>query len=97
MADEKVTYEVAARFTGEGELRRGAAEFDRLADKSKTALSTTTAGGPIAAAGKAWRGMATRLAVAAAAALGGGTGPPRAYGTLLAGGAAHTTPQRRRT
>ena len=44
MADEKVTYEVAARFTGEGELRRGAAEFDRLADKSKAALSTTTAG-----------------------------------------------------
>ena len=34
MADEKVTYEVAARFTGEGELRRGASEFDRLAAKA---------------------------------------------------------------
>lgn len=38
MADEKATYEVEAKFTGEGELRRGAAEFDRLADKGKAAL-----------------------------------------------------------
>ena len=94
MADEKVTYEVAARFTGEGELRRGAAEFDRLADKSKAALSTTTAGGPIAAAGNAWRGMATGLAVASAAFVGVGLAAGQAYATLRAGAELQTTTER---
>ena len=94
MADEKVTYEVAARFTGEGELRRGAAEFDRLADKSKAALSTTTAGGPIAAAGNAWRGMATGLAVASAAFVGVGLAAQQAYATLRAGAELQTTTER---
>ena len=94
MADEKVSYEVAARFTGEGELRRGAAEFDRLADKSKTALSTTTAGGPIAAAGNAWRGMATGLAVASAAFVGVGLAAQQAYATLRAGAELQTTTER---
>ena len=94
MADEKVTYEVAARFTGEGELRRGASEFDRLADKSKAALSTTTAGGPIAAAGNAWRGMATGLAVASAAFVGVGLAAQQAYATLRAGAELQTTTER---
>jgi hypothetical protein len=94
VADEKVTYEVAARFTGEGELRRGAAEFDRLADKSKAALSTTTAGGPIAAAGNAWRGMATGLAVASAAFVGVGLAAQQAYATLRAGAELQTTTER---
>ncbi len=94
MADEKVTYEVATRFTGEGELRRGAAEFDRLADKSKAALSTTTAGGPIAAAGNAWRGMATGLAVASAAFVGVGLAAQQAYATLRAGAELQTTTER---
>ena len=94
MADEKVSYEVAARFTGEGELRRGAAEFDRLADKSKAALSTTTAGGPIAAAGNAWRGMATGLAVASAAFVGVGLAAQQAYATLRAGAELQTTTER---
>jgi hypothetical protein len=94
VADEKVTYEVAARFTGEGELRRGAAEFDRLADKGKAALSTTTAGGPIAAAGNAWRGMATGLAVASAAFVGVGLAAQQAYATLRAGAELQTTTER---
>jgi hypothetical protein len=94
VADEKVTYEVATRFTGEGELRRGAAEFDRLADKSKAALSTTTAGGPIAAAGNAWRGMATGLAVASAAFVGVGLAAQQAYATLRAGAELQTTTER---
>jgi hypothetical protein len=94
VADEKVTYEVAARFTGEGELRRGASEFDRLADKSKAALSTTTAGGPIAAAGNAWRGMATGLAVASAAFVGVGMAAQQAYATLRAGAELQTTTER---
>ena len=94
MADEKVSYEVATRFTGEGELRRGAAEFDRLADKSKAALSTTTAGGPIAAAGNAWRGMATGLAVASAAFVGVGLAAQQAYATLRAGAELQTTTER---
>jgi hypothetical protein len=94
VADERVSYEVAARFTGEGELRRGAAEFDRLADKSKAALSTTTAGGPIAAAGNAWRGMATGLAVASAAFVGVGLAAQQAYATLRAGAELQTTTER---
>jgi hypothetical protein len=94
VADEKATYEVAARFTGEGELRRGAAEFDRLADKGKAALSTTTAGGPIAAAGNAWRGMATGLAVASAAFVGVGLAAQQAYATLRAGAELQTTTER---
>jgi hypothetical protein len=94
VADEKVSYEVAARFTGEGELRRGAAEFDRLADKGKAALSTTTAGGPIAAAGNAWRGMATGLAVASAAFVGVGLAAQQAYATLRAGAELQTTTER---
>jgi hypothetical protein len=94
VADERVSYEVAARFTGEGELRRGAAEFDRLADKSKAALSTTTAGGPIAAAGNAWRGMATGLAVASAAFVGVGMAAQQAYATLRAGAVLQTTTER---
>ena len=91
---DRVSYEVAARFTGEGELRRGAAEFDRLADKSKAALSTTTAGGPIAAAGNAWRGMATGLAVASAAFVGVGLAAQQAYATLRAGAELQTTTER---
>ena len=94
MADEKVSYEVAARFTGEGELRRGAAEFDRLADKSKAALSTTTASGPIAAAGNAWRGIATGLAVASAAFVGVGLAAQRGYAALRGGAELQTTTER---
>jgi hypothetical protein len=94
VADEKVSYEVAARFTGEGELRRGAAEFDRLADKSKAALSTTTASGPIAAAGNAWRGIATGLAVASAAFVGVGLAAQRGYAALRGGAELQTTTER---
>lgn len=94
MADERVSYEVAAKFTGEGELRRGAAEFDRLADKSKAALTTTTAQGPIAAAGNAWRGMAVGLGVAGAAYFAVSQAAERAYATLRAGAELQTTTER---
>jgi hypothetical protein len=94
VADERVSYEVAAKFTGEGELRRGAAEFDRLADKSKAALTTTTAGGPIAAAGNAWRGMAVGLGVAGAAYFAVSQAAERAYATLRAGAELQTTAER---
>jgi hypothetical protein len=94
VADEKVTYEVAARFTGEGELRRGAAEFDRLADKSKAALSTTTAGGPIAAAGNAWRGLAVGLGVAGAAYFAVSQVAEKAYAALRGGAELQTTTER---
>jgi len=94
VADERVSYEVAAKFTGEGELRRGAAEFDRLADKSKAALTTTTAQGPIAAAGNAWRGMAVGLGVAGAAYFAVSQAAERAYATLRAGAELQTTTER---
>ena len=94
MADERVSYEVAAKFTGEGELRRGAAEFDRLADKSRAALTTTTAGGPIAAAGNAWRGLAVGLGVAGAAYFAVSQAAERAYATLRAGAELQTTTER---
>ncbi len=94
MADEKVTYEVAARFTGEGELRRGAAEFDRLADKSKAALSTTTAGGPIAAAGTAWRNLALGVGVAGAAYVAASRAAAQAYAVLREGAQLQTTTER---
>ena len=94
MPTERAEYEVAAKFTGEGELRRGAAEFDRLADKSKTALSTTTAGGPIAAAGNAWRGLAVGLGVAGAAYVAASRAAAQAYAVLREGAQLQTTTER---
>ena len=94
MADERVSYEVAARFTGEGELRRGASEFDRLADKSKAALSTTTAGGPIAAAGNAWSGLAVGLGVAGAAYFAVSQVAGKAYAAMRGGAELQTTTER---
>jgi hypothetical protein len=47
VADERVSYEVAAKFTGEGELRRGAAEFENLGRKAKAAAPTGRANAEI--------------------------------------------------
>ena len=87
MPTERAEYEVAAKFTGEGELRRGAAEFDRLADKSQAAVSNTTATGPMAAAGTAWRNLALGVGVAGAAYVAASRAAAQAYAVLREGGA----------
>ena len=93
MADEKVTYEVAARFTGEGELRRGASEFERLGRQAKTALSTTTAAVGNAT-GNAFRGLAEGAVVAGAAYFAVAAAARKAYAALQQGVELQTTTER---
>ena len=94
MPTERAEYEVAAKFTGEGELRRGAAEFDRLADKSQAAVSNTTATGPMAAAGTAWRNLALGVGVAGAAYVAASRAAAQAYAVLREGAQLQTTTER---
>lgn len=63
MADEKATYEVEAKFAGEGALRRAAAEFDRLADKVKAALKENTIA-PSRGTSMRWTELSSALDVA---------------------------------
>ena len=93
MADERVTYEVAAKFTGEGELRRGAAEFERLGRQAKTALSTTTAAVGNAT-GNAFRGLAEGAVVAGAAYFAVAAAARKAYAALQQGVELQTTTER---
>jgi hypothetical protein len=95
VADEKVTYEVAARFTGEGELRRGASEFDRLAAKAKGstgALDKVNAG--IKGYEADWRKYTFAMGAVAGAFVGVGLAAQQAYATLRAGAELQTTTER---
>ena len=93
MADERVSYEVAAKFTGEGELRRGASEFERLGRQAKTALSTTTAAVGNAT-GNAFRGLAEGAVVAGAAYFAVAAAARKAYAALQQGVELQTTTER---
>jgi hypothetical protein len=95
VADEKVTYEVAARFTGEGELRRGAAEFDRLAAKAKGstgALDRINAG--IKGYEADWRKYTFAMGAVAGAFVGLTVAAQRGYAALRAGAELQTTTER---
>jgi hypothetical protein len=95
VADEKVTYEVAARFTGEGELRRGASEFDRLAAKAKGstgALDKINAG--VKGYEANWKKYTFAMGAVAGAFVGVGLAAQQAYATLRAGAELQTTTER---
>jgi hypothetical protein len=95
VADEKVTYEVAARFTGEGELRRGASEFDRLAAKAKGstgALDKINAG--VKGYEANWQKYTFAMGAVAGALVGVTIAAQRGYAALRAGAELQTTTER---
>ena len=93
MADEKATYEVEAKFTGEGELRRGAAEFDRLADKGKAALRENTIA-PSRGVSMRWTELSSALSVAGMAFSVVGQRVQQVYATMREGAQLITTTER---
>ena len=93
MADEKATYEVEAKFTGEGELRRGAAEFDRLADKGKAALRENTIA-PSRGVSMRWTELSSALSVAGLAFSAVGQRVQQVYATMREGAQLITTTER---
>ena len=95
MADERVSYEVAARFTGEGELRRGASEFDRLAAKAKGStgvLDKINAG--VKGYEADWKKYTFAMGAVAGALVGVTIAAQRGYATLRAGAELQTTTER---
>jgi len=95
VATERAEYEVVAKFTGEGELRRGAAEFDRLAAKAK---GSTGAFDRINASVKGyeadWKKYTFAMGAVAGAFVGLTVAAQRGYATLRAGAELQTTTER---
>lgn len=95
MATERAEYEVVAKFHGEGELRRGAAEFDRLAAKAK---GSTGAFDRINASVKGyeadWKKYTFAMGAVAGAFVGLTVAAQQGYATLRAGAELQTTTER---
>jgi len=92
---ERAEYEVAAKFIGEGELRRGAAEFDKLAAQSKKATGTVdTVNENIKGAQATWKKYTFALGAAAGAYFAVTSAAGATYAALREGAQLQTTTER---
>lgn len=97
MADERVSYEVAAKFTGEGELRRAAADFENLGRKAKAAAPTGVfdkANAEIKSAQADWKKYTFAIGAAAGVMFGATRAVGALYGGLREGAVLQTTADR---
>lgn len=97
MADEKATYEVEAKFTGEGELKRGAAEFENMGRKAKAAAPTgifDKANTELKSYQASWQKYTFAIGAAAGVMYAGVAAATRLYGALREGASLITTTER---
>ena len=97
MADERVQYEVATKYTGEGELKRAAADFENLGRKAKAAAPTGAfdkANAEIKRAQGDWQKYTFAIGAAAGVMYGAAAAAGKLYATLREGAALQTTAER---
>ena len=97
MADERVSYEVATKYTGEGELRRAAADFENLGRKAKAAAPTGVfdkANAEIKSAQADWKKYTLAIGAAAGVMFGATRAVGALYGGLREGAVLQTTAER---